>query len=94
MELELENKLTDNAEAQEEKDLELAQLKKDVQKYKTESTKQANNITYLRGEKDKLNAQVKKLEKMLSGEEEQDEQNNDDDDQVSNGSYHQQNENN
>ena len=94
MELELENKLTDNAEAQEEKDLELAQLKKDVQKYKTESTKQANNITYLRGEKDKLNAQVKKLEKMLSGEDEQDEQNNDDDDQVSNGSYHQQNENN
>ena len=85
MELELENKLTDNAEAQEEKDHELALLKKDLQKYKTESTKQANNITYLRGEKDKLNAQVKKLQKMLSGQDEQEEQDQNDD-EVSGGS--------
>ena len=48
----------------------MALLKKDVQKYKTENTKQANNITYLRGEKDKLNKEVKKLERMLAGEDE------------------------
>ena len=52
MELELENKLTDNAEAQEERESELILLKRDLQKLKTETTKQANTITYLRGEKD------------------------------------------
>ena len=47
MELELENKLTDNAEAQEQKDHELAELRRDEKKYRTETIKQAGNITKL-----------------------------------------------
>ena len=82
MELELENKLTDHAEAREEKETELIQLKRDLQKLKTETTKQQNTITYLRGEKDSLSQQVKKLEKIIAGEDEenQDEVENDEND--------------
>ena len=39
MELELENKMVDTSEKQEEKEQELTQLRRDLQKYKTESTK-------------------------------------------------------
>ena len=39
MELELENKMVDTSEKQEEKEQELTQLRRDLQKYKTEATK-------------------------------------------------------
>ena len=44
MELELENKLTDNAEAQEQKEIEMSELVRDNKKLKIENTKHQGNI--------------------------------------------------
>ena len=66
MELELENKLTDNAEAQEQKEIEMSELVRDNKKLKIENTKHQGNIRGLQKQKEELQAQVKQLEAMAA----------------------------
>jgi len=62
MELELENKLIDEKEKSEEREQELAQAKKDNQKFKIEVSRLNNTITYLRNKIAELEQEIKDLQ--------------------------------
>ena len=77
MELEWENKLTDNAESQEQKEMEMSELARDNKKLKIENTKHKGNISGLKKQKEDLLERIKALEN-AGGESAQDEQDQDD----------------
>ena len=78
MELELENKLTDTAEAQEQKDADLSDLRKDNKKYSAQVTQMTGNIAGLTKNVETLRAEIK----MLNGGGEEDEEAPEDQDQA------------
>ena len=61
-ELELENKLTDHAEAQEQKEHQFTQMEREVKKLRIEAEKQAKNVTALKRQKEELAYKIKQLE--------------------------------
>ena len=67
LELEWVNKLTEIKEKEEDRQVELTQLHRDLNWYKINYPKQENNVKYLRGEKESLSAKVKQLEKIIEG---------------------------
>lgn len=77
MELEWENKLTDNAESQEQKEMEMSELARDNKKLKIENTKQKGNIRGLQKQKEELQSMIKQMEN-AGGESANEEQDQDD----------------
>ena len=71
LEIELENKLEDFDDKKQEIEQELASLKKEEKKLKTELAKQTNNASFAKKESEGLKARVRELEIALNGGQEE-----------------------